>query len=61
MFIVIMCKSKRKESPLAWLSKFLFQRGLPYLFIALALCNGIYFAYALLTGHFVDQFQVLDQ
>lgn len=41
--------------------QFLFQRGLPYLFIALALCNGIYFAYALLTGHFVDQFQVLDQ
>ncbi|KCY03962.1 hypothetical protein J596_4460, partial [Acinetobacter baumannii 21072] len=33
-----MRKSKRKESPLAWLSKFLFQRGLPYLFIALALC-----------------------
>ncbi|HCW3841618.1 TPA: hypothetical protein OXK49_001542 [Acinetobacter baumannii] len=56
-----MRKSKQKESPLAWLSKFLFQRGLPYLFIALALCNGIYFAYALLTGHFVDQFQVHDQ
>ncbi|MFI8011530.1 hypothetical protein ACIF8R_15310 [Acinetobacter sp. ABJ_C4_1] len=56
-----MRKSKRKETPLAWLSKLLLQRGLPYLFIALALCNGIYFAYALLTGHFVDQFQVLNQ
>ena len=35
MFIVIMRKSKRKESPLAWLSKFLFQRGLPYLLLHL--------------------------
>ncbi|MEQ1065239.1 hypothetical protein ABLB96_00655 [Acinetobacter sp. XH1741] len=56
-----MRKINRKEPPWAGLSKMLLQHGLPYLFIVLALCNGIYFAYALLTGHFVDQFQVLNQ
>lgn len=56
-----MRKSNRKRASLTWLSKLLLQHGLPYLFIVLALCNGIYFAYALLTGHFVDQLQVLNQ
>ena len=55
-----MRKSKRKETLMAQLKNLLLQHGLPYLFIALVLCNGVYFAYALINGSSVEQFQASE-
>ena len=55
-----MRKSKRKETVMAQLKNLLLQHGLPYLFIALVLCNGVYFAYAFINGSSVGQFQASE-
>lgn len=55
-----MRKSKQKETVMAQLKNLLLQHGLPYLFIALVLCNGVYFAYALINGSSVEQFQASE-
>ena len=55
-----MRKSKRKETVMAQLKNLLLQHGLPYLFIALILCNGVYFAYAFINGSSVEQFQTSE-
>ncbi|NUF14376.1 hypothetical protein [Acinetobacter lactucae] len=55
-----MRKSNRKETVVAQLKNFLAQHGLPYLFIALVLCNGVYFAYAFITGSSIGQFQASE-
>ena len=55
-----MRKSKRKETIMAQLKSLLAKHGLPYLFIALVLCNGVYFAYALINGSSVEQFQASE-
>ncbi|UGQ30264.1 hypothetical protein [Acinetobacter calcoaceticus] len=55
-----MRKSKRKETIMAQLKSLLVQHGLPYLFIALVLCNGVYFAYAFTNGSSVEQFQASE-
>ncbi|MCK0911823.1 hypothetical protein BFR85_001965 [Acinetobacter pittii] len=55
-----MSKSKRKKTIMAQLKNLLVQHGLPYLFIALVLCNGVYFAYAFITGSSIEQFQISE-
>ncbi|MCU7697735.1 hypothetical protein OD757_10955 [Acinetobacter sp. AYS6] len=55
-----MRKNKRKETIMAQLKNRLIQSGLPYLFIALVLCNGVYFAYAFINGSSVEQFQASE-
>ncbi|ARD27670.1 MULTISPECIES: hypothetical protein [Acinetobacter calcoaceticus/baumannii complex] len=55
-----MSKIKRKETIMAQLKNLLVQHGLPYLFIALVLCNGVYFAYAFITGSSIEQFQISE-
>jgi len=55
-----MRKIKQKETVMAQLKNLLLQHGLPYLFIALVLCNGVYFAYALINGSSVEQFQASE-
>ena len=49
-----MSENVQIKAMLSRLLKRVYQRGLPYLFITLALCNGVYFTYAMLTGH-LDQ------
>ncbi|WP_087089511.1 hypothetical protein [Acinetobacter pittii] len=55
-----MSKIKRKETIMAQLKNLLVQHGLPYLFIALVLCNGVYFAYAFITGSSIEQIQISE-
>jgi hypothetical protein len=55
-----MSRNKRKQTIMAQLKNLLVQRGLPYLFIALILCNGVYFAYAFINGSSVEQFQASE-
>ena len=55
-----MSRNKRKQTIMAQLKNRLIQRGLPYLFIALILCNGVYFAYAFINGSSVEQFQTSE-
>ncbi|MBJ9723162.1 hypothetical protein I5515_15300 [Acinetobacter calcoaceticus] len=55
-----MSRNKRKLTIMAQLKNLLVQHGLPYLFIALILCNGVYFAYAFINGSSVEQFQAFE-